>query len=141
MSAVFFTPSQSRHLYNKKRKTTALSIPLQEGGIAAVSKPSFRWIVLIIVCFAMFVYSYCYDNPVALQNQLQTKYNLTDIQYNLLYSAYTFPNMLLPFFSGILADIFSADLMIIIFFLFILIGQSIFITGCIISYYPLMFIG
>ena len=146
MSTTFYTtPSHSKHLYNKKRKTTAIPDTLNEQDdiidIAANSRPSFRWIVLMIICFSMFSYSYCYDNPVALQSQLQSRYNLSNIEYNLLYSAYTFPNMILPFFSGIFADIFSADLMIIIFFLFIVIGQGIFIIGCGISIYYIMFIG
>ena len=141
MSTVFFTPSQSKQLYEKKRKTSILSIPLLQNDIASNTQSYFRWIVLIIICWSMFSYSYCYDNPVALQNQLMSKYNLSNIQYNLLYSAYTFPNMILPFFSGILSDIFNADLMIIIFFIFIVIGQLIFIIGNIISKYYLMFIG
>ena len=140
MSTTFFTtPSHSRHLYNRKRKL--LSDKDDGKDIAANSRPSFRWVVLAIICFSMFSYSYCYDNPVALQSQLQMKYNLSNVEYNLLYSAYTFPNMVLPFFSGISADIFSADLIIIIFFLFIVIGQSCFVIGCVINIYYVMFIG
>ncbi len=56
----------------------------------------FRRLVLAVTCLGKFGYNYCYDNVVALQDQLQGKYNLSNIQYNLLYSVYAFPNCVLP---------------------------------------------
>eukprot|EP01084_Bolivina_argentea_P278288 475331_1 len=100
-----------------------------------------RSFVLVVVCISMLSYSYCYDNPAALQQELQSKYNLTNIEYNLLYSAYTFPNFILPLFSGILTDFYGVDIMILTFFIFIVIGHGVFISGCIIYYYYLMLIG
>lgn len=64
--------------------------------------PQFRWVVLVILCLGMFGYSYCYDNVVALQDQLQSEYNLSNIQYNMLYSIYAFPNCFIPIIGGVI---------------------------------------
>ena len=101
----------------------------------------FRWVVLGIVCFGMLGYSYCYDNVVALQDELQSTYNLSNIQYNLLYSVYAFPNCFLPFVGGVLLDKIGTDIVVLAFFVLIVIGHGLFIFGCIISYYPLMIVG
>ena len=47
---------------------------------------------------------FCYDNPGALQKQIQETLKITDTQQSLLYSVYSYPNMILPIFGGIFLD-------------------------------------
>ena len=101
----------------------------------------FRWIVLISTVVGMFAYGYVYDNPVALQSELITKYSLSNVEYNLLYSIYSIPNIILPFFSGIVSDKIGEDYLIIFFFGLMVISQLFFTFGCFISYFPLMLFG
>eukprot|EP01084_Bolivina_argentea_P141150 248068_1 len=105
------------------------------------SKSCFRWVVLFLSCWAMFGSYYCYDNPTALANQFQDKYNLTDTQYNLLYSVYSFPNIILPLFGGALIDKIGAEISLLIFLCFITAGQALFAFAASINSYPLMLIG
>ena len=107
------------------------------------SKSCFRWIVLFLSCWAMFGSYYCYDNPTALNTQIQAKsgYNLSDTQYALLYSVYSFPNIILPLFGGGLVDKIGAELSLLIFLSLVTIGQAIFAFAASISSYPLMLVG
>ena len=83
-----------------------LNLPVYER-----SESSFRWIVLILACWGMFGSYYCYDNPSALSTQLQSgKYNLSSLQFNLLYTVYSTPNMILPLFGGVLVDKIGAEI-------------------------------
>eukprot|EP01084_Bolivina_argentea_P225934 381713_1 len=100
-----------------------MSLAVQEGD-------SFRWWVLGATAMGMFAYGYAYDNPVALQRQMIDEYGLSNVQYNLLYSTYCFPNMLLPFISGIISDKIGYDWLIIIFFGLMVLAQGLFVVGC-----------
>eukprot|EP01084_Bolivina_argentea_P190389 327198_1 len=68
------------------------------------SKSCFRWVVLFLSCWSLFGNYYCYDNPTALATQMQSEYDLSDTQYNLLYSVYSIPNIILPLLGGALGD-------------------------------------
>mmetsp|Transcript_59956 Transcript_59956/g.98969 ORF Transcript_59956/g.98969 Transcript_59956/m.98969 type:complete len:550 (+) Transcript_59956:21-1670(+) len=105
------------------------------------SKSCFRWLVLCLSCWAMFGSYYCYDNPTALATQMQSTYDLTDIQYNLLYSVYSFPNIVLPLFGGALVDKIGAEISLLIFLVFVTVGQAVFAFATSINSYPLMLVG
>ena len=105
------------------------------------SRSCFRWIVLFLSCWAMFGSYYCYDNPTALSNQIKSKYDLSSTEYNLLYSVYSFPNIILPLFGGGLVDKIGAELSLLIFLSLVTIGQAVFAFASSISSYPLMLIG
>jgi len=78
----------------------------------------------------MFGSYYCYDNPSALKVQLQKWLNnLNGVQYNLLYSVYSFPNFILPFFGGYFVDRFGTNRTLVVFLCFIVIGQAVFALG------------
>ncbi len=79
---------------------------------------------------------YCYDNPSALSSQLKqyfadTKYGGDHWQtyFALLYSVYSFPNIVLPFFGGYLVDYIGVRVMLIVFCAFITAGQAVFALG------------
>ena len=50
-------------------------------------------------------------------------------RYNLLYSVYSWPNVILPFFGGYLCDKLGTRLMLVVFCLFITLGQAVFALG------------
>jgi MFS family permease len=62
-------------------------------------------------------------------------------QFNALYSAYSFPNMVLPFFGGFLVDKLGCRTMITVFAALLVVGQSIFAFGANLNSYPVMLVG
>jgi MFS family permease len=64
-----------------------------------------------------------------------------EVHFNLLYSVYSIPNIILPFFGGNLADIFGQAECLVAFCCFTLLGQLIFAAGLYIKSWTLMFIG
>ena len=68
--------------------------------------------MLILICLMMMGDFYCYDNPAALKEQLKTKFadqmspSEYETNFQLLYSAYAFPNIVLPFFGGYLVGVY-----------------------------------
>ncbi|DAZ98210.1 TPA: hypothetical protein N0F65_005342 [Lagenidium giganteum] len=110
------------------------------------SRQSVRWVVLILACVLMIGNYYCFDNPAALKSQLQQRFNKYpkdryEFLFNLLYTLYSIPNILLPFFGGVLVDRFGARVMLFVFSMTILTGQVIFATGCTLSSFNLMLAG
>ena len=47
---------------------------------------------------------YCYDNPAALQRTITTVMDVDNTYYNLLYSLYSWPNVILSLIGGVLID-------------------------------------
>jgi MFS family permease len=86
---------------------------------------------------------YCYDNPAALINQLQTLMGNTSFSrnYNLLYTVYSIPNMALPFFGGYFVDKLGAPVCLVVFGSFILAGQVLFAFGASVKSWTIMWCG
>lgn len=80
---------------------------------------------LIKKTFIIFTGSYfCYDNPAALQDTMIKDLSLSESQFMLLYSLYSWPNVILCFFGGFLIDrVFGVRMGSIIFSLFVTAGQ------------------
>jgi len=73
--------------------------------------------------FFLFGSYYCYDIPSALSIYFhQPPYSLGPKKYNLLYSVYSFPNMVLPLIGGILCDKIGVKLALMIFATLVTIG-------------------
>jgi hypothetical protein len=47
---------------------------------------------------------FCYDNPGPIEETLENDLKINTKQYSLLYSVYSYPNMVLPIFGGIFLD-------------------------------------
>lgn len=89
-----------------------------------------RYFVLGLICFLSFGSYYCYDNPAALENIIKQDMGVKTDKYVMLYSLYSYPNVILCFFGGFLLDrVFGVRLGTIIFSLFVLVGQVIFALG------------
>ena len=100
-----------------------------------------RWLVLFLACVALFGSYYVYDNPAALKGPLQQELKLDDFQFNLLYSVYSFPNIVLPFFGGYLVDRFGTNVTLFSFLLIICVGQTVFAVGVSTKNYEMCLIG
>ena len=112
-----------------------------EAQSGTIKASNFRWVVLLMLFMLVFSMIYCYDNLFALQNQLQEAYDLSPIQYNMLYSIYGYVNVVLPLISGILIDYLGINTSSLFFYTLVVVGQSIWILGCIIGSYPVMVMG
>ena len=66
---------------------------------------------------------------------------LSSILFNLLYTVYSIPNVVLPFFGGYFVDKLTARLMNIVFCGSILVGQITLTIGCFLGSFPLMILG
>ncbi|KAG0222539.1 hypothetical protein BGW42_006474, partial [Actinomortierella wolfii] len=104
-----------------------------------------HWLVLSMACLLLAGNYYCYDLPAALSIQLKEWLGTDDAthqyQLNLLYSAYSLPNIVLPLAGGFLVDRLSASKMIIVFSLCICTGQSLFIIGLVTRSFWTMVLG
>jgi MFS family permease len=86
---------------------------------------------------------YIYDNPSALKPYLQNAFkgDLTEAKFSLLYSVYSFPNIVLPFFGGFLVDKYGAYNCTILFSFLVLLGQVVVALGASATNYNLMLLG
>jgi len=67
-----------------------------------------RWLVLCLACLTNFGASYCFDNPQPLEIDIESYLNVSHSQFNMLYSFYAIPNLIIPFISGVIIDLFGA---------------------------------
>ena len=108
-----------------------------------------RWLMLLSLCCGLFGSYYIYDLPAATENNLATYFNegvsnstaVGDddggstsedsfaFRFNLLYSVYSFPNCVLPFFGGLVSDRLGVRLTGVVFMALILLGQIITAVG------------
>ena len=64
-----------------------------------------RWVMLIFCCSFNVGSYFFYDLPAALEIYFEkAPYNLSPSQVDLMYSVYSFPNIVLPLFGGVLVD-------------------------------------
>ena len=61
-------------------------------------------ILILAICYEIAPYM-CYDGPTPLKTKLtEPPFDLSEGQFNALFSVYAFPNMILPLFGGIFMD-------------------------------------
>ncbi|XP_032661396.1 lysosomal dipeptide transporter MFSD1 isoform X2 [Chelonoidis abingdonii] len=98
-----------------------------------------RLLVLVFMCFLGFGSYFCYDNPAALQTQVQRDMKVNTATFMALYAWYSWPNVVLCFFGGFLIDrVFGIRLGTIIFSSFVCVGQVIFAMGALFNAFWLM---
>lgn len=101
-----------------------------------------RWLILLFACLLMTGNYYSYDNPSALHAQMSERFvNETsatgasmsssefEVNFNLLYTFYSLPNVILPLFGGIITDKFGSSKLIMVFISIIALGQALVSVG------------
>ena len=101
---------------------------------------------MLLVCMFMSCVYFAFDNPAALHDQLRDHFRHMpqtefEYQFNLLYSAYSLPNVILPFFGGVFVDRYGAENCCLVFLCIISIGQLLVSVGVSIQSFPIMLFG
>ncbi|KAM3964851.1 lysosomal dipeptide transporter MFSD1 [Aphomia sociella] len=101
-----------------------------------------RFLALLLMCFLCFGSYFCYDTPGALVDNFKDDSHLNTSQFAMLYSIYSWPNVILCFIGGYLVDrYFGVRLGTIIYMTIVLIGAIIFAFGVYINAFWLMILG
>jgi MFS family permease len=103
-----------------------------------------RWFILFFSCLMMVGNYYCYDIPAALHSQMNEYMGKPDdfeTMFSLLYTVYSIPNVILPFFGGYFVDKLGVRLCLLVFASLITAGQLVFAFGLSIKSWPVMLIG
>ena len=82
----------------------------------------FRWLILILISFAMFGNYYIYDSISPLADLLSKQLNFTNSDIGLLQGIYSFPNIIMVLVGGIVIDRIGTRLSVLIFTVLIMIG-------------------
>jgi len=118
-----------------------LDMFLLSKGLVKTRSTKVRWLVLTLACLCGFGSYYCYDLPQPLQSMLVTDVKISTVKYDLLYSAYSLPNIILPFFGGIITDKLGVGKTMTIYSLFIIFGQLICTLGALFGRFSLLVTG
>lgn len=66
---------------------------------------------------------------------------MSDLEFNLYYSIYSFPNIVLPVFGGYFIDVIGNRIGAVLFSVFVVLGQAIFAFGVMVRNYPISLLG
>jgi len=98
-----------------------------------------------MTCLMLISNYYCYDIPAALHQQFNDYMGSSDghfeTYFQLLYTVYSVPNVILPFFGGYFVDKFGVRVCLITFMAMLVIGQMVFAIGVGNKSWTLMFLG
>lgn len=111
-------------------------------GFCSPKRLPYRFLGLALMCILGFGSFFCFDNPGALQDNFRTDLQMPTSKFVLLYSIYSWPNVILCFIGGFLLDsVFGIRLGTVIYMGLTLIGQIIFASGAMINTFWLMMLG
>lgn len=65
---------------------------------------------------------FCTDFPAVLKDQILEQFDVDSLKYNLLYTVYSGPNIILPLIGGVLVDKIGLRKGIMFFPIFLMIG-------------------
>ncbi|GJQ13631.1 hypothetical protein GpartN1_g5422.t1 [Galdieria partita] len=114
----------------------------QTTAVASLSRRRQRFVVLFFVCLFTFGSYFCFDTPGALGSLLERgPMKLSATEFNLLYSVYAWPNVVLVFLGGFFIDTFGSRPCSVVLSLITLIGQLITTTGVFCKSFKLLLVG
>lgn len=125
--------------YSKKQ------IDLSNNASGYMNKPritieSSKWNALFFICFYSIVQFYCYDMPSLMETQLIEHFKVTNTKYSLMYSFYSMPNIIFPFFGGYLCDKIGTSKLLLFASIAGTLGQTIvFIGAALENFYVMLF--
>jgi len=125
----------------KKIRAASPKLAAIDANIEKKSTSSIRWLVLVCGCSIAFSNYYNYDIPAALITNIKRDLMISDIQYNMLYSVYSLPNVLLPLAGGILLDRIGINKSFLMFVSAMLVGQFTVAVGMYSDSYTCMLVG
>ncbi|CAD7932787.1 unnamed protein product [Amoebophrya sp. A120] len=88
-----------------------------------------RFVVLTMGAFMMFGSYYFFDQCSASEQGVREQLNITEPQFGLLQSVYSWPNMILPLFGGLLIDVFGIRKSLLLFMSLVFAGQVVYSLG------------
>jgi MFS family permease len=102
----------------------------------------YRYFGLIFICLLTFGPYFCFVIPSALESKFERDLSISTTQYTLFNSLYSWPNIVLCFFGGILIDrVFGIRYGTIWFSITVTIGQVLFGYGAYVNNLWLMYVG
>ena len=109
-----------------------------------LTKP--RFIILPLLTAVIIGNLFVYDNPVAPQTPLMDetfsqRLNIDLFKFNLFYSIYPFPNIILPLIGGFLVDKFGARICLVVYSSIACAGQAISALGMLEGSYWIALLG
>jgi MFS family permease len=105
-------------------------------------KSYYRYFGLVFICMLTFGPYFCFVIPSALEAQFERDLSISTTQYTLFNSLYSWPNIVLCFFGGILIDrVFGIRYGTIWFSITVTAGQALFGYGAYVNNMWLMYVG
>lgn len=102
----------------------------------------YRPLLIFLMSTIAFGGNFAYDLPQALQTQFQrAPLTLSFVQFESLYSAYSTPNILLPFFGGLFINFIGLNKSVLIFTFLAFVGQLLLTMGIVNIHFTLMILG
>ena len=104
----------------------------EEYHIKSFRATRWRWFVLFIGWILLTGSYFWYDLPNTLSDLIEkyiTHETDSEVKYNQLYSIYSYPNIILPLFGGMLIDKFGIRFSLILFISILVVGQGVFMIA------------
>ena len=102
----------------------------------------YRYIILILLCYIQGTTLYAIEKLGGIENTIIQVMRIDATQYNLLFSAYTWPNIILCLIGGIVIDRFlGLSRGLVLLTLLSLLGEIIFVVGAFVDSFVVMLIG
>lgn len=102
----------------------------------------YRYLALILICLLGFGNYFCYDTPGALEGPIEDAMGVGTSQFTSLYALYSWPNVIMCFFGGLLIDkVLGIRLGAILFLAILVVGQFFFALGGFTGQFWLMQLG
>jgi len=86
--------------------------------------------MLFLGCLIVLANYYCYDQPAALENEIEAEFKIDKATFGLLYTFYAIPNLFMPILGGFLFDKIGTSYGIVIFSVIVCFGQGLYVMGC-----------
>ncbi|KAJ0181914.1 hypothetical protein K1T71_002636 [Dendrolimus kikuchii] len=145
-------PNSNIFLFNPQFRSSIMENPETSGSSrqCSVSPTSWchpahrahRFFALVLMCFLCFGSYFCYDTPGALVDNFTDDMHLNTSQFALLYSIYSWPNVVLCFIGGYLIDrYFGVRLGTVIYMTIVFIGAVVFALGAYVNAFWVMILG
>ncbi|CAD8104530.1 unnamed protein product [Paramecium sonneborni] len=102
---------------------------------------SLRWLFLAMTCIFQVGCCLCSDFPSVLASQMKLQFNIQQSDINQLFTFYSLPNVIFPFFGGIIIDKIGIRSSLVSFTAFLVFGQALCYYGSLILNYNYLKLG